>query len=172
MMLRFCTPAVKALLALALLFPCAAQSGGDARVLKVPSGQQAILAVAAPNWNVMCDLVDAIAIEARRPAFLKEHRYLSNRFASVEQFSDAVDKWKGRVWSLPRDIRKVDGDRLSVQCMESRTGDSVVVTLKERGSDRLVRIKGIFAGGELLDISILAGSMVQAGAKGGSGGKR
>lgn len=148
-----------AVLTLLLALPAFPQA--DTRLLKVQREQEANLAAAAPNWKVMCELVDAIAVPARRPAFLKENRRLADRFATVDQFSDAVDRWKGRVWSLPRDVRRVDGDRLSVQCMESRSGDSVVVTLKERGNDRLVRIKGVFADRELVDISILAGSTVQ-----------
>lgn len=146
-------------LILLAVLPAAAQA--DTRLVKVQREQEANLAAAAPNWKTMCDLVDAVAVPARRAAFLKEHRRLSDRFANVEQFTDAVDRWKGRVWSLPRDVRRVDWDRVSVQCTESRSGDSVAVTLKERGNDRLVRIKGVFADRELVDISILAGSTVQ-----------
>lgn len=147
--------------ALLLLLALPAAPQADTRLVKVQREQEANLSAAAPNWKIMCDLVDAIAIPARRPGFLKENPRLSDRFANVDQFSDAVDRWKGRVWSLPRDIRRVDWDRLSVQCMESRSGDSVVVTLKERNNDRLLRIKGVFAGGDLVDISVLAGSIVQ-----------
>ena len=146
---------------LLLLLALPASPQADARLVRVQREQEANLAAAAPAWRTMCDLVDAIAVPARRAAFLKEHRRLADRFANVEQFSDTVDRWKGRVWSLPRDIRRVDWDRISVQCLESRSGDSVVVTLKERGNDRLVRVKGVFADGELVDISVLAGNTVQ-----------
>lgn len=157
---------------LAILFLTAAaafaqstQALPDTRLDQMVAERKAILDEATPYWKSMCELVDAILIDNKRAAFLKNNRRLSERFSSVEQFSDAVDKWKPRAWALPADIRKVDWDRLSVQYLESRTGDSVVVVLKERDTDRFLRIKGIFAGSDLIDISLLAGNRVQAPVK-------
>ena len=130
------------------------------------AAKQALYQSVAPQWKTIRALVALVDDDSKVDAFLDANPSLSDHHSSATAFSHMLKRGKGRACALPESIWDINPALVTFSFMKDEQRESILVTLRTAGTDKLLYLKCAFAGGKLDEVNVMTGFVKPLDSKG------